>query len=64
VPDDSALTEKDRIKRAEERLLPSQPPLAPIAGPSNPVVQIEENIYDADDQLSPHPPELLDCEPA
>ncbi|KAK0657677.1 hypothetical protein B0T16DRAFT_453111 [Cercophora newfieldiana] len=55
VPDDSNLTEKDRIKRAEERLLPSQPPTVPIAGPSNPVVPAVENIYDADDQ-SPPPP--------
>ncbi|KAK4454598.1 pH-response regulator protein palF/prr-3 [Podospora aff. communis PSN243] len=56
VPDDSALTEKDRIRRAEERLLPSQPPAAPVAGPSNPVVPSEENIYDADDHIPPPPP--------
>jgi len=55
VPDDSTLTEKDRIKRAEERLLPSQPPTASVAGPSNPVVPTVENIYDADDHLPPPP---------
>jgi len=59
VPDDSALTEKDRIRRAEERLLPSEPPGVSVAGPSNPVATGDENIYDADDQSSAHPRGLL-----
>jgi len=60
VPNESALTEKDRIRRAEQRLLPSQPPSVPIAGPSNaPVIPMEENIYDADDQPLPRRDGLL-----
>lgn len=51
VPDESGLSEKDRIRRAEQRLLPSQPPETPVAGPSRPVDPGSENIYDADDQL-------------
>ncbi|KAK4681479.1 ph-response sensor protein [Podospora pseudoanserina] len=59
VPDESSLNEKERIRRAEQRLLPSQPPDAPVAaGPSNSSdVVNEENIYDADDTPSA-PPDL------
>ncbi|KAK5663249.1 hypothetical protein OQA88_3676 [Cercophora sp. LCS_1] len=60
VPDESSLTEKERVRQAEQRLLPSQPPEAPVAGPSNstPVAPPSViNIYDADDQpSSPLPP--------
>ncbi|KAK3328999.1 hypothetical protein B0H66DRAFT_9799 [Apodospora peruviana] len=37
VPEESNISEKERIRRAEERLLPSQPsgPSASIAGPAN-----------------------------
>lgn len=42
VPDQQNLTEKERIRQAETRLLPSQPP----AGPSSPE---DDNVYDADD---------------
>ncbi|KAL1844284.1 hypothetical protein VTJ49DRAFT_2341 [Mycothermus thermophilus] len=54
LPDESTLTEKERIRRAEERLLPSQPPPAsPIAGPSSSShLPNGDNIYDAED----HPP--------
>lgn len=52
LPDDRTLTEKDRIRQAEQRLLPSQPP---IAGPSS---VPNENIYDADDQPPDAPPPL------
>lgn len=39
LPDERGLSEKDRIRRAEQRLLPSQPePGAPVAGPSAPAV--------------------------
>jgi hypothetical protein len=37
------MSEKERIRQAETRLLPSQPP----AGPSSP--PDDENVYDADD---------------
>ncbi|KAJ9139119.1 pH-response regulator protein palF/RIM8 [Pleurostoma richardsiae] len=47
VPDEAELSEKDRIRRAEQQLLPSQPlPPTPPAGPSNPPP--DDNIYDAD----------------
>ncbi|KAK1752463.1 putative pH-response regulator protein palF/rim-8 [Echria macrotheca] len=60
---ESALSEKDRIRRAEQRLLPSQPPEVPDAGPSGHLASGPENIYDADDQPSsssapPPPPEI------
>jgi hypothetical protein len=52
LQDESNLTEKERIRRAEQRLLPSQPPEAPpVAGPSNSHLSNGENIYDADDPL-------------
>ncbi|KAK4672976.1 ph-response sensor protein [Podospora pseudopauciseta] len=59
VPDESSLNEKERIRRAEQRLLPSQPPDAPVAaGPSNSSDVVNgENIYDADDTPSA-PPDL------
>ncbi|KAK4236905.1 hypothetical protein C8A03DRAFT_35177 [Achaetomium macrosporum] len=56
IPDESTLTEKERIRRAEQRLLPSEPPPEPlIAGPSNSYYHNGENIYDADDQPPPPP---------
>ncbi|KAK4156945.1 hypothetical protein C8A00DRAFT_12146 [Chaetomidium leptoderma] len=51
IPDESSLTEKGRIRRAEQQLLPSQPPEAPATGPSNVHLLNGENIYDADDQI-------------
>ena len=53
VADEHTLTEKERIKRAEQRLLPSQPPEAPVAGCSGSRLPNGENIYDADDQRPP-----------
>ncbi|KAK3310046.1 uncharacterized protein B0T15DRAFT_546393 [Chaetomium strumarium] len=54
LPDESTLTEKERVRRAEQRLLPSEPPPEPpIAGPSNAYFHNGENIYDADDQPPP-----------
>ncbi|KAH8130072.1 hypothetical protein ACSS6W_006986 [Trichoderma asperelloides] len=55
LPDQTNLSEKDRIRQAEQRLLPSQPP----AGPSNltaasPSAPDEDDIYDA--QATPRPP--------
>jgi hypothetical protein len=55
LPDQSNLSEKDQIRQAEQRLLPSRPPGGPAsptaAGPSAPD---EDDIYDA--QTTPRPP--------
>lgn len=48
VPNHSELTEKERVRQAETRLLPSQPP---AAGPSSTIAT--ENIYDAEDMSRP-----------
>ncbi|KAF6837583.1 pH response protein [Colletotrichum plurivorum] len=56
VTDESTLTEKERARRQEQRLLPSQPPQAAEAGPSgaSPSASAPEpNIYDAEDDVSP-----------
>ncbi|KAL2023178.1 hypothetical protein VTK56DRAFT_3301 [Thermocarpiscus australiensis] len=61
VPDESTLDEKDRIRLAEQQLLPSQPPEPPLAGPSysHPLATCD-NLYDADDQIpTPVPPHNL-----
>ncbi|KAK3943612.1 hypothetical protein QBC46DRAFT_26845 [Diplogelasinospora grovesii] len=55
LPDENGLSEKERVRRAEERLLPSQPPgvstPTAVAGPSNSLLSPDgENIYDAEDQ--------------
>lgn len=55
LPDQRNFSEKDRIRQAEQRLLPSQPP----GGPSNlnatsPSAPDEDDIYDA--QATPRPP--------
>lgn len=57
IRDESDLTEKERALRHEQRLLPSQPPQAPEAGPSAgapttaeaAALESEPNIYDAED---------------
>ncbi|KAK3695008.1 hypothetical protein B0T22DRAFT_477710 [Podospora appendiculata] len=53
VPDEAVLSEKDRIRRAEQQLLPSQPsgPSSSALGPIPPPLPatLDENIYDADD---------------
>ena len=46
IPDEGGLSEKERIRQAEQRLLPSQPD----AGPSSPSYPDGENIYDAEDE--------------
>ncbi|KAK4230477.1 putative pH-response regulator protein palF/rim-8 [Podospora fimiseda] len=48
IHDESNLTEKERVRRAEQRLLPSQPEV-PAGSSSIPVAAATENIYDADD---------------
>ncbi|KAL2154788.1 hypothetical protein VTH82DRAFT_3464 [Thermothelomyces myriococcoides] len=50
IPDEANLTEKERIRLAEQRLLPSQPPEAPVAASSSAphlVPTENEDIYDA-----------------
>ncbi|KAB5551272.1 arrestin [Coniochaeta sp. 2T2.1] len=46
IPEENGLSEKERIRQAEQRLLPSQPD----AGPSSPSYPHGENIYDAEDE--------------
>ncbi|KUI63000.1 pH-response regulator protein palF/RIM8, partial [Cytospora mali] len=42
LPDESGLSEKDRVRRAEQRLLPSQPEVSsPTPGPSAPAVDVD-----------------------
>lgn len=63
IQDHNNMTEKDRIRQAETRLLPSQPP---DAGPSSsaaaaaptapPDTEDEDNLYDGDD--TPRPPDV------
>lgn len=43
LPDEQNMSEKERIRQAETRLLPSQPPAGPSSLPD------DENVYDADD---------------
>ncbi|TDZ12733.1 pH-response regulator protein palF/RIM8 [Colletotrichum spinosum] len=59
VPDDNHLPEKERARRQEARLLPSQPPqVADEAGPSGASAP-EPNIYDADDDRPAETPATL-----
>lgn len=66
LPDENSLTEKERIRRAEQRLLPSQPLIAaasssfsvPIPSPSasnhpmdSSILLNGDNIYDAEDDV-------------
>jgi hypothetical protein len=53
IPNQNNLSEKERIRQAETRLLPSQPP---GAGPSTSPNQDDEDIYDAED--TPRVPDL------
>jgi hypothetical protein len=46
IPDGNGLSEKERIRQAEQRLLPSQPD----PGPASPSYPDGENIYDAEDE--------------
>ncbi|KAL4730060.1 ph-response sensor protein [Fusarium chlamydosporum] len=53
IPNQNNLSEKERIRQAETRLLPSQPP---GAGPSTSTNHDDEDIYDAED--TPRVPDL------
>lgn len=57
IPDSRNMTEKERIRQAETRLLPSQPA---VAGPSSAAASApdEDNLYDA--QEPPHVPALVE----
>lgn len=79
LPDVNSLSEKERVRLQEQRLLPSQPPQsAPDAGPSAPgpsapepsgsgyapSAPLDDNIYDADDGPSAPPHEPPETEPS
>ncbi|KAK3495663.1 hypothetical protein B0T13DRAFT_436297 [Neurospora crassa] len=67
LPDENSLTEKERIRRAEQRLLPSQPPIAAASSssfsaavpspsasshvPDSSLLLNGDNIYDAEDDV-------------
>lgn len=51
LPNESSMTEKQRVQQAELRLLPSQPPTAGPSGPAG--AADEEDIYDALDGTPP-----------
>lgn len=58
-PDESGLSEKERVRRAEQRLLPSQPEApAPVAGPSAPAV-----YGGGDDEAGPSAPSAPSAPP-
>ncbi|KAL2757570.1 hypothetical protein ACRALDRAFT_1074560 [Sodiomyces alcalophilus JCM 7366] len=60
LPDEGTLTEKERVRLQEQRLLPSQPPQSPEAGPSrSSAPEPEPNIYDADDEPATVPSTTL-----
>ncbi|ROT37400.1 hypothetical protein SODALDRAFT_340699 [Sodiomyces alkalinus F11] len=59
LPDEGTLTDKQRVRLQEQRLLPSRPPRSPEAeaGPSrSAAAEPEPNIYDADDEPAMVPP--------
>lgn len=59
-PDESGLSEKERVRRAEQRLLPSQPQApAPVAGPSAPAAHGGGD----DDEASPSAPSAPSAPP-
>jgi hypothetical protein len=56
IPDQNSLSEKERVRQAETRLLPSQPPVEP-AGPSNAAAApAEDDLYDAESIPAPNAP--------
>lgn len=59
-PDESGLSEKERVRRAEQRLLPSQPQApTPVAGPSAPAAHGGGD----DDEASPSAPSAPSAPP-
>ncbi|TLS29585.1 hypothetical protein PpBr36_01135 [Pyricularia pennisetigena] len=57
VPNDAGLSEKERARRAEQILLPSQPPAAPLASASSET--IPEDIYNVEDDIASGPSSAL-----
>ncbi|ELQ43250.1 pH-response regulator protein palF/rim-8 [Pyricularia oryzae Y34] len=53
VPNDMGLSEKERARRAEQRLLPSQPPAAPFASTLSETTL--EDIYNVEDDAAAGP---------
>ncbi|KAL1883822.1 hypothetical protein VTK73DRAFT_7610 [Phialemonium thermophilum] len=74
IPDEGALSEKERMRQAEQRLLPSQPTAPPAAESSSAALLDGENIYEAEvghiagpshhHERVPPPPLLGDSEPS
>lgn len=66
IPDNAGLSEKERIRQAEQRLLPSQPTQEPaVAGPSSPTSYLDgANIYDAEDEPQAGPSQVPTAPPA
>lgn len=79
LPDVSSLSEKERVRLQEQRLLPSQPPQSvsgagpsapgpsepePSGSGSAPSAPLEDNIYDAEDGPSTPPHERAGTEPS
>lgn len=53
VPNENNMTEKERVRQQEQRLLPSQPPESADAGPSSAsalALDADSDIYEADDE--------------
>ncbi|PKS06567.1 hypothetical protein jhhlp_007315, partial [Lomentospora prolificans] len=58
IPDVNNLTEKERVRLQEQRLLPSAPPGGSSASGPSASAPLEDNIYDADDTAGPSAPPL------
>lgn len=54
VQDQQSMTEKERVRQAETRLLPSQPPGASASGSGSGSAPDEDDVYDSQD--TPRPP--------
>ncbi|KAH7328687.1 hypothetical protein B0I35DRAFT_473367 [Stachybotrys elegans] len=68
LPQQHNMSEKDRIRLAETRLLPSQPPAGPSEAPSAPEATDDDDIYDAEAPPRPAdsalPPADVDAGPS
>ncbi|PHH76506.1 hypothetical protein CDD82_3956 [Ophiocordyceps australis] len=62
IPNLDSMTEKDRIRRAETLLLPSQPPAAGPSDGNDASRPDHDDLYEAD-HLPPPPPRVLSLEP-
>lgn len=65
IPNTAGLSEKERVRQAEQRLLPSQPTQTAVAGPSGPTSSLDgANIYDAEDEPQAGPSQPPAAPPA